>query len=296
MDRLLPDPYVSVPNKEETWRPESIAIENKAGCSPIEIMNCFKYQSKVLAKADEAKVILPPDLYVPYWEKRNEIESKIIQSALVNGDTILVRGRQTTTLTKKISYLVCTKGMYHQRNPANKENIVGEAIHYKIGVKTDVLVNKATSNRGPQGKSEPRRTKTAKPSHKNLCNFVIQLQLKEGHYWYIKYETTDKGEHNHMRVPFEQQHRRMSTRPLEEQQQTAIFSQLTSASSAQAPSQRINGTMPPTRNQLHYNQRVQESSMGKMSQAQELIQYLQHQVMLQQKRYVALFHKVTETT
>ena len=137
-------PYVSGPNKEETWRPESIAIKNKAGCTPIEIMNCFKHQSKVLDKADEAKVILSPDLYVPYWEKQNEIESKIIQSALVNGDTILVRGGQTTTLTKKISYLVCTKGMYHQRNPANKENISGEATHYKIGVKTDVLVNKST--------------------------------------------------------------------------------------------------------------------------------------------------------
>ena len=88
----------------------------------------------------------------------------------------------------------------------------------------------------------------------------------------------------------------MSTPPLEEQQQTAIFSQYTSASSAQALSQNINGTLPPTRNQLHYNQKVQEGSMGKMSQAHKLTQYLQQEVLLKQKRYVALFHEVTETT
>ena len=76
MDRLLPDPYVPVPGKELSWKPDSIPIENKPGCTPINIMESFKYRSKVLAKADQSRLILPPDLYVPDWEQRNEIESK----------------------------------------------------------------------------------------------------------------------------------------------------------------------------------------------------------------------------
>ena len=296
MDQTLPDPYASVPSNCVLWRFDSIPIKSKVGCSPIDIMHVFKHQSKILAKADSSKIILPPEVFIPEWEKRNELEATVIESALVNGDTNLVRGRQVSSVHERISYLVCAKGMCHQRSSTNKENMIGEIPHYKPGVKTDVIVNKSSSTRGPQGKAEPRRTKTTKPLDNTLCAFTVQLRLKEGQYWYLKYETREKGQHNHMRIPYKEQHRRMNTRPLQEREQASLFSQLTHAGSAQALSQSITGTMAPTRNQLYYNQRVQEGNLGKISQAQELIQYLQQQVVLQQKRYVALFHEVTDTT
>ena len=298
MDARPPDPYEPVPNQVKSWRPTCIPIENIVGCAPINLMVIFKYESKVLARCDQDELILPTSIYPPAWDQRDKLESKIMDSALRNADTCLVRARSTLTQTERISHLLCKRGVCY-RSKKDKENIMVPGGHpplYKQGVKLDALVNKQAASRGPQGKAEPRRTKTSKPTPEDLCMFSLQLCLKKGKYWYLKYDTTNRGIHNHMRIPFEEQHRRMETRSQEERNQVAIFSSLTHAGSAQALSQSLFGTLPPSKNQLYYNQQLHDGTLGKLSQAQELIQYLNHEVDKGQKKYIALFHEVTKTS
>ena len=303
MADYLPDPYVPVPwILDSSWTPTCIPIDNRPGCDPINLMVIFKHQSSVVARTDQTILVLPPDVYPPKWEYRNTIESSIIQSALVNGDTTLVRGRLLSTKSEKISYLLCTKGMQHQRSRHEKENHPSLPVDsfpsnlYKPGVKMDVLVNKASSSRGPQALSEPRRTHTSKPNANSLCSFQFQLRLKPGEYWYLRQDIVDRGQHNHVRISFAQLHRRMNTRTLEERQNTALLSTVTHVGTVQAISHSLTGALPPSKGQIYYNQRIQEGTMGKLSQAQELLNFLQNEVTLKRKRYVALFHEVTETS
>ena len=64
----------------------------------------------------------------------------------------------------------------------------------------------------------------------------------------------------------------------------------------QAMLQNISGSLPPTRNQLYYNQQLHEGSMGRLSQDQELIRYLKRgESGIWSERNVALYHdEVTE--
>ena len=261
-------------------------------------MDAFRHESKIVANANKDEFILPPSVYPPRWDERHNVESQIIQSAMRHADTSLVRVRTTKTKTEFISTLVCRRGICYRNNTGKENNHTRnlQSHHYKEGVKIDTIVNKSTSSRGPQGKAEPRRTKTNRPDSESICSFHIQLRLKEGKYWYMKYDTLDRGEHNHIRIPFEEQHRRMSTHTEEERRQAALFSQLTPSSSAQALTGSLTGTLPPTRHQLYHNQYTQEGSQQKLSQAQELILYLKQEVSNRKKRYVALFHEVSETS
>ena len=228
----LPDPYVPVPwILDSSWTPTCIPINDRPGCDPINLMVISKHQSSVVARTDQTILALPPDIYPPKWEHWYKIDSSIIQSALVNGDTMLVRGRLLSTKSEKTSYLLCTKGMQHQRSRQERKIILHcmqldslPSNLYKPGIKKDVLVNKASSSREPQALSEPRQTHTSKPSANSLCSFQFQLRLKAGEYWYLRHDIVDRGQHNHVRISFEQLHCRMNTCTLEERQQTALLS------------------------------------------------------------------------
>ena len=99
------------PRPQQQWASTCIPIDNVAGQPPINICDIFCYESFNLKEA----LILPPEIYPPQWDKRHDVESKIIDSALKNDGTELVRSQTDhSTDGKRHSYLCCKYGVIHR--------------------------------------------------------------------------------------------------------------------------------------------------------------------------------------
>jgi hypothetical protein len=291
----IPNPYEAVPNTVVEWTSPSIVIDNVIGLDPINVASIFKHTSDILAKADKSVLKLPVSIYPPIWEERAKVEERIIVSAKKNADTFLVRARVKYNLGENLSFLVCDRYPGKRTNSkSNKENTdeLPPLPYYKTGIRKDCIVNKDKGNRGIQGRNAPRRT----ISKKCDCKFQLVLRLKPDQYWYFRYETVDKGTHNHSRIDWANSHCRMRSRSPEERNQAALFSQHVGSGSVQSLTASITGSFPPSRNQLHYNQLVIEGRTTKQSQGMELIEFFRNQVKNKEMRFVALYHEVTETS
>ena len=206
MDDSLPNPCLPVPCQQVSWKPEKIPIRNIKGSDPINIMQVFIHESKMVANANKDEFVFPPSMYPPRWDERSRLELQIIESSMRNADTSLVRVQTTKTKTEMISNLICRRGICHHIGKENNDTAPHSMCLYKEGIKIDSVVNKSTTSRGPQGKAEPQCTKTNRPNSQSLCSFQVQLRLKEGKYWYMKYDIAERGEHNHIRISYEEQH------------------------------------------------------------------------------------------
>ena len=157
----------------------------------------------------EKFIKLPPEVYPPTWESRNNVEQTIIVQALAQSQTELVRSKHD-----EIGLYTRLSCKYYRRHymKENGVNLSSDEIYhclptsqplYKAGIRKDRVINKAKAKRGiekHEGKSMPRRTQTTKQSLENTCKFGITLKLKPGQYWYIPHQSAHCFCHNHIKM------------------------------------------------------------------------------------------------
>jgi hypothetical protein len=150
-------PNTLPPKPQLGYASQTIPIANTYGLPSINVCSVFCYDSLNL----RASLILPSDVYPPSWTNRNEVEQVIIKSALENDGTRLVRVK---TEGQKHSYLGCHHGTIFKNKNHGEEKENGT----RAGVKGACICNKDKSSRGPQARSEPKRSQTTKPILKKM--------------------------------------------------------------------------------------------------------------------------------
>ena len=136
------------------WRPECMPTGNVEGEPPINLMDAFVLEAP--NKSLNLKIPLPPSVYTPNWEFKDNLEDCIKKSALDFADTTLTSsGTDFQHSRLEHCHLRCEKCATHcpSDKTAGKENN-GQWV--REGVKHDKIVQKDKSSRGPTGKSEPR--------------------------------------------------------------------------------------------------------------------------------------------
>jgi hypothetical protein len=310
------NPYECVPDKVQEWFIHDIEIVVDKEGTKFNLADLFKHDNKDVAKSDQglAAIKFCPLLYPPPipggCSIANKKAVKKAQDAIAlpcwkHAGITFNKSRSCKTTEDVVYYMQCSLGVaYRERKDKRQENAdegedqpTQQASMYKENVKGTRIVNQDTTSRGPDGKKAPRRTQTLKGSKECLCKFQIQLRLKIGKYWYLRFHLKSMGWHNHEYIPSHKKHRKLANLSVEQRQREAILSQYTHSGSVQAITQAMDGDLPLTRGQLHYNSQTSSGNRkNPNSGAEDLIQFLKQEVALKKKRYIALFHEVTNTS
>ena len=306
--KSLPSPHKSVPNdinmntapnslpprQQQQWISTCIPIDNVAGQPPINICDIFCYESFNLKGA----LILPPEMYPPQWDKRQDVESKIIESALNHDGTELVRS-QTDHYSDGIrhSYLCCKYGIMH-RSKSKLPDPHPDKENTREGIKVSRIVNKDKSSRGPQARKEPRRSQAKLPMNKeHLCQFKFRLTCEEGKHWTIAKKMKHDAIHiNHSKTDIQHDRTSMASLTQEQRELAAYAGRVSPSGSAQKIMAKVTGRAPFSRQQLVHNQnKIEGGGRPKnVTDSQALINLLKDKVTTKEARYVALYHQVTE--
>ncbi len=176
------NPDSTPPKPTYQWISINIPIDNTSGKEPINLCDIFCYDEFILG----GELILPPELYPPTWSYRNELEQKIISSALKHDGTELVRAKTDYSSNKRHSYLKCKFGVTYRSKSKKLTDPEDGQETTREGVKTSRIVNKDKSSRGPQARKEPKRAQAVLPMKKeDECNFKFRLACVEGVHWCI---------------------------------------------------------------------------------------------------------------
>jgi hypothetical protein len=271
------NPYERVPEKVEEWFLPDIPITIDQMGNTFNLATLFKYDNQLAAKGDiESEAVrfcpklfpIPMDNDTPEAKKAavKKIHDAIATPCWKLAGIMFNKSRNRKTHDDIVYYLQCSMGVaYRKRKEKRQGNEEDdevprteneEAIHepmYKENLKETRIVNQNTTSRGPDGKKAPRRTQTVKGTKDSLCKFEIQLRLKVGEFWYLRYHLKAMGKHNHEYIPSNKKHRKLTIVSAEQRQRDALLSQHTHSGSVQAITQAMDGDLPLTRGQLHYN-------------------------------------------
>ena len=115
-------------------------------------------------RSDPFRLILPPELYPPDKDRKDETLDAIVKAAQEQADTYLVKkgGReQIVNKVKEIHYqLKCELGFPYRGTKDGKEN---DSHGYLPGIKDDKMVGSHKgSGKGRGNPGQPRRTVTTK--------------------------------------------------------------------------------------------------------------------------------------
>jgi hypothetical protein len=175
----------------------------------------------------------------------------------------------------------------------------------KVGIKHDNFINRRSAQR-KGGKKGQKRTYTSKPPPDETCSFHIRICLDPGKSWYLP-PWNGNVYHNHEKLGAHETRRRMVTLSEKEQFEAGVYSRHGTAGQTAGILKELHGNTFSS-SQIHNNKRKQDVAQGilppplnsggevtdaKLSDAQQLIQYLDH------KRgamsYVALYYEVQST-
>ena len=136
----------------EPTRVASILVPGVFGQPYIELANAYviNQDDPVSRNYHRHKFIkLPPEVYPPTWESRNDVEQTIIAAALAQSQTELVRAKQDKS--SSYSRLSCKyyRRYYKKENGVNLSN--DDIYHclpvaqplYKADIRKDRVINKA---------------------------------------------------------------------------------------------------------------------------------------------------------
>jgi len=306
------------------WTLKTLQIPAEDGEPPIEIANCFKINKSdsawsLLYKDNKTHQIkecikLPPSVYPPTWESKNDVEQVIIQAA-ANGGMILVRCK---TIDRKKAdrgcVLRCKRGMTYKGDALTREELYGSSDgqedKYKDGIRLDRMVQKEKANRGTGGlgKKDPRRSNTRGRDPKDLCKFSITLKLKEGKYWYIPYHQVQCKHHNHIKLSKEELDVSITQLSQEQRERGATINRHAGGGAVQNIMNEETGFVlsqsqwrgNQVREEVKQGLRPAESGDGKESNAEMLISYLRKSQKdmdpRNRKRYIALYHDYQPTS
>ena len=178
MSETTPIAVSGPPKQTQTWSSQYLPLPNVTGQAPINLCDAFC----VGECPRSGVIILPPCLYPPTWEYRDNLCKLIKQSSLQNGGFELNRCRSDPI--RKQTWLSCKKRLLYQDRTASpdKENYQKRPVNcgemnqkeeYKAGVKRAVIVDKSKCNRGINGLKEKRRSQTnAAFTKEDKCSFT----------------------------------------------------------------------------------------------------------------------------
>ena len=300
--------------REDWWFVDKIEIPSLPGAPPINIAECFAIDPDVFDHKDprskyyyDGKVIkLPPEAHPPKWEVNKQIADMICKAGLLSGSKLSADSSEKGETARRLTpyrFIRCSCG----RCCKNPTGDLGDAKH-KANVKKDRFVNKDAAIRGETkgaGKKEPRRTVTTLPTKKeHRCNFQIKLMLKKDQHWYIPYREVKFGVHNHMK-PAEDDNETTRMKLVSDQiQQMAAKCSACAAGGATQNIIKDHSGIYLSQSQLKSNREKQavlndDMPFGAVDSdsppAQRLIALLDKLSAEKHLRYIALFHRVTQS-
>ena len=321
------DPNNHPPMPTYEWKCPPVHIPNEAGMDDIDIVKCFKFASvseKNMWVNDLKKrnlppgIPLPPSIYPPYWNQRGALVHTIQVAAKDQADMMLPVSETSSKPGDQHVVLRCYRGILNTKckkntpeAPVTQPNGIPTA-SYRPNLKVDTFVNKSANTRGTEkneGLSFCKRKDVNRPKDKSeRCDFSIRINLIEGHCWYLPYRNCKYGLHiNHVALPSHHLGVRTTYMTQEEKSKTEIVAQQTSGGPAQNIvtnlCQLVNGKkFVYTDQQVRYLRKkaakvsspsVQEEEK---SNSERLVDALNAKVDKKELRYVALYHKVTNTS
>ena len=153
------DPTLPFPKEEVVCRPPSIPIPSSQGQPDIELMDTFKFDDKSSSGPIRSHTVLPTDVYPADWDKRSIVEDAVIQSALQNADTTLVKTKTELVGDLRHTHLRCQCGKKHcSKKGKENPNPNSSDLWVKEGIKRDRIVQKPSR----QVRAPPHRDKGAR--------------------------------------------------------------------------------------------------------------------------------------
>jgi len=322
------DPNHHPPLPTYKWKCPPIYLPNEEGMENINIADCFKFESvqeKNMWVKDLKMRNLPPgiplpaSIYPPHWDQRRTLVHAIQVAAKDQADMMLPVSDTSPALGDEHVFLRCYRGILNtkcQKNtpklPVTGPNEIPKAA-YRENIKVDTFVNKNKNTRGTEkneGLRYCKRRDVNRPKCKSeKCDFSIRINLIEGQCWYLPYRNCSYGFHsNHVDLPAEHLPVRTNYMTQEEKEKTEIVAQQTSGGPAQNIVTNLckqgNGKkFVYTDQQLRYIRKkaVAEGSspnvpLQEQTNSERLIDALNKKVDKGDLRFVALFHRITETS
>ena len=291
-----------------TWAPPSINIPGEEGTPDLDIMSTFALEFEHRSPGPEAASLkLPPSVYPPEWDHRNQVSDVIIRAAKNQANTVLIRARSKKVPDRHKEFkleLICTYGKGYYKNKTDKDNAptsLGEPHNsYAEGVRKDRMVNKKKAERGkgvPWVGKRLERSSTTKPEQKDRCLFSITLKLLPGSYWRIAYTTKNKGVHNCTHLEKRELTIRSDRLTQDEQNIGSSAMKYAGAGAAQNMVSDFSGHTLSRQQLTGVRQKLDYDGTSKnASSATKLMQYLRCEADAGHKRYKALYHEVTQST
>ena len=198
---VLSKPIVELPPTEiHHWVTHSITIPNEGDLEPINICDAFNLQKLNHSWAIGAKGSFFLLLSILHSSISNPSFAKTITTAAEEQQSIqLNRGRTQKREEAKGTtyfYLACNKHFIHKPNKVSEEDKENELA--RLPTKGCSIVNKNSTNRGPEGRCGKKRSQTSHPiSLKDKCSFSIRIGLQNGVHWFIPHQKIENKFHNH---------------------------------------------------------------------------------------------------
>lgn len=276
---------------------------------------CCEQQPLRSPALDFPSVYFSPKMYPPTREGFEKISETITDAFYRQANTSLVKGRrpckrEPNKATGEVLFtLECTKGRPEDsRNKSGDNNRGfddvmrpdGECISYKKGVRLNWMIN--DRNKGTRhseskhgGKRMGNRTKTGKAD--NLCNFKINLYLKENEYWRIPFRSKQDRFHNHVRRMKDEMPVRTNALSKQEQQIGGIAMKHAGSGGAVDIMSEITGFTLSKQQTTHLRDLHEEIPTTKSTDScNQAVEHLRALAKQGKVRYKALYHIVNESS
>ena len=304
------------------WDTPPIFLPNELGREPINILQAHDlpdsgtddclYRQECNKGTGFKGIALPPSLYPPQWEHKEVVRDAIIHAAR-DVRVELIKSKVDGTLRKNSHQhfvLSCKYGnkKQHEKEFKYKETdpvYTGITAHgvpcaeYEPGVREERMVGKNKAIRGTNGagKKEPRWSKTGKGmAGQNLCPVRIRVNLDPGVCWYIPFQPKKNLVHcTHPKPMDAGEISSHANRCTDGERKTAkvLVDHVGNGGVTTNCMKKLTGK--------HFSQSTlgtlaSNAQTKKKSNAAQFIDYLNEEVRLKKKRYIAIYHVVTETS
>jgi hypothetical protein len=299
------------------WKPDSICVPAGNGKKEIDIVGYLKDHTHVHAElmGSRRRLEFPSDEYPPNEESKDRIVRAIITAAAEVDIHLVVRA----TVKKKDASLASINMACDQsrayRPPKSASTIQknvykemgdSEQSIIKGGIKNDNFINRRKAGR-VDGKKSAKRTYTTKPPPGQTCSFQLRLCLDPGKCWYLP-PWAGNVWHNHEKLGAGEKRRRMVTLSQQHQYEAGVFSRHGTSGQTSGILNELHGNTFSS-SQINHNKKKQDVAEGfvpppsgdiesnpKLSDAENVVRFLNKEQMASNKEYVALYYEVTETT
>lgn len=304
----------------DSWKSVSIKIPNKKGKDDIDIISAFSmpYEGKVnttLAPQVCHNVWFPLEvLYPPTWDDKNILFNAIAKAAKDQTNTVLILGSSNKKLNNHgeiYMTMKCNQGRrYYAQGDAKKKNRNvwkrrKRSLFMVLPMPTaqnPIVLSTTKKSSTTDGKMKKRRYMTTKPDvdgGEKLCSFKLRLLLKPGSYWRLQCVVKRKGYHNHLKKAVDELQVPISRLNDDEKNMACKTKQYGhSGTACNMMNDCTNNNL--SKEQLRHLKETNDNGKKKKSKpkssAAKLMDFAQSESENVNKRYIALYHHVTESS